>query len=904
MSEYYWGYAAAANAHLINPFEEKKSTTNPPRLQSPREVGEQADLEDADQAPPPPPQPPPPPARPPARSNSTSRAFGRPRFRAHTRTTSTDSGSSSSRGAGYRSSHDTPLPSSAVATAAASSAARKDSSDREREEHKDLKERKEHKDLRSRWHHRWASTSATKDAASSASPSTPSSPLHLPHNNPQTPRFSAPWFVTGSSPVSAPASTAPPNSASGLAPTRHRFLHKLSPITSPAAPVSLTSEHPSLRHQVPSRPSSPHGRHHEQQPPAVPQGGTAHPAESAPAYSKPQRFFSASTPAPTDEHLELAGSPRSSVAAAIAGLAAVSGASIPRSVTSPSRASFSQRITQHLADRRHNQQSNGPQVPLPSLPQTQSQQRQHHASVLRESPAIQKTTVPFARVESNSSSSGFTVSSARTMMSATDPPPTADGLPYRPVTYSTARPSNPRGRSHFVTRNGRTYLADPTLDYPLPVDLPELHRCSMKTLMLFQLFGGPICSPLFQERPPARVLDLACGSGFWSMMCHRYWTKKGHPNIQFTGVDIAPIAGASGWGFDDPAPSASSASSMSDGAVPAASLRPPDKDMKWRFIQHDIRRFPWPFNDCEFDFVMMQSTSTVAPFHMAESFTSEILRVLRPGGTLEIWESDFTIRMLRPHVPTVSAAVPGGWSSAAAAAAATTAGNVGPDSDEDSDSDDSSSNDDSGSDQEPSEGNKEASRMGAYIITSNTPMSSPLNNFLVEYNSWVTKALASCQLSPVPCTNVNYVLLAEEQLTGVGSRRMAVPLSEVKWEREGVGGVVTKGDGKSYVSTTAKAGKGGEEAGGGEGSGSGSVGASSGRKRRGLSPNQAALRRTALETVVQLIQSLEPVLREASGKSQDEWDTWQGKMQNNLLLEGGTSWGECLEVGAWYARKK
>ncbi|KAL8376566.1 hypothetical protein RB595_007594 [Gaeumannomyces hyphopodioides] len=899
MSEYYWGYAAAANAHLINPFEEKKSTTNLPRLQSPREVGEQVDEEDADQAPPPPPplpqpSPPPPPARPAARSNSTSRAFGRPRFRAHARTTSTDSGSSSSRGAGYRSSHDTPLPPSAVANTTAPSAARKDSSDRERGERKDL---------RSRWHHRWASTSATKDAASSAaSPSSPSSPLPLQHNHPQTPRSSAPWFVTGSSPASAPTSPAPPNSASGLAPSRHRLLHKLSPITSPAAPVPLTSEHLPPRHQVPSRPSSPHGRHHhEQQPPAIPQGGAAHPAESAPAYSRSQRFFSTSTPAPADEHLGTASSPRSSVAAVIAGLAAVSGAAIPRSVTSPSRASFSQRITQHLADRRHNQQSTGPQVPLLSLPQTQSQQRQHHASMLRESPAIQKTTISFARVESNSSSSGVTVSSARTMMSATDPPPTADGPPYRTGTYSTARPSNPKGRSHFVARNGRTYLADPTLDYPLPVDLPELHRCSMKTLMLFQLFGGPICSPWFQDRPPVRVLDLACGSGFWSMMCHRYWTKKGHPNIQFTGVDIAPIAGASGWGFDDPAPSASSASSMSDGAVPAASLRPPDKDMKWRFVQHDIRRFPWPFNDCEFDFVMMQSTSTVAPLHMAESFISEILRVLRPGGTLEVWESDFIIRMLRPHVPTVSAAVPGGWSSAAAAAAATTVGNVGPDSDGDDHDDDSSSNDSSDSDQE---GNKEASRMGAYVITSNTPMSSPLNNFLVEYNSWVTKALGACRINPVPCTTITYILTAEDQLTGVGSRRMAVPLSEVKWEREGVGGVVTKGDGKSYVSTTAKAGKGGEEAGGGEGNSSGNVGGGSSGKGRGLSPSQAALRRTALETVVQLIQSLEPVLREASGKSQDEWDAWQGKMQNNLLLENGTSWGECLEVGAWYARKK
>jgi len=46
------------------------------------------------------------------------------------------------------------------------------------------------------------------------------------------------------------------------------------------------------------------------------------------------------------------------------------------------------------------------------------------------------------------------------------------------------------------------------------------------------------------------------------------------------------------------------------------------------------------------------------------------------------------------------------------------------------------------------------------------------------------------------------------------------------------------------------------------------------------------------------------VLREVSGKSQDEWDGWLGKMMNDLVKDNGTSWGECLEVGAWWARKK
>ncbi|KIH92000.1 hypothetical protein SPBR_03357 [Sporothrix brasiliensis 5110] len=112
----------------------------------------------------------------------------------------------------------------------------------------------------------------------------------------------------------------------------------------------------------------------------------------------------------------------------------------------------------------------------------------------------------------------------------------------------------------------------------------------------------------------------------------------------------------------------------------------------------------------------------------------------------------------------------------------------------------------------------------------------------------------------------------------------------MRWEREGVGGVVTK-DGKPYIETK-------------------NVPKAKGRSRdlepgiKTITPAQTALRRTALLTVVQLIQSLEPILREVSGKSQDEWDGWSGKMVNDLMRENGTFWGECLEVGAWWAQKR
>ena len=440
---------------------------------------------------------------------------------------------------------------------------------------------------------------------------------------------------------------------------------------------------------------------------------------------------------------------------------------------------------------------------------------------------VTKMTSAYSRSESLSSASGTTASlSTRTMASSTDPSASGETLSTK----------------FFITRNGRSYINDPHITYPLPIDLAELHRQSLRTLMLIQVFGGPVCSPAFATRPPTRVLEIGCGSGFWSMMCHRYFRDRGHGNISFTGLDIAPLA-----------PSGSG----DGGAGTAFEFAKPDRDMKWRFVQHDIHYAPFPFADGEFDLVMVKDMSLAVTHSSQQRMVDEYIRLLRPGGHLEIWESDHTIRMLRPHVAGTTSST----------AATQTAVAMPADHDEE---------------------HEAAASLGAYVMGSNTPLSPPLNNFLVEYNTWLVRALELRDISPVPCTIIGPMLLQEsETLCDVRSRRLAIPLSEVRWEKEGVGGVVTK-DGKSYIDTRGK-GKQKSDA--------------SGRNKT-LSAGQAALRRTALQTVVQGIQALEPMLKEVSGKRQDEWDGWIGKMMNDLMKENGTSWGECLEVGAWWAQKR
>ncbi|WQF89872.1 Putative S-adenosyl-L-methionine-dependent methyltransferase superfamily [Colletotrichum destructivum] len=421
--------------------------------------------------------------------------------------------------------------------------------------------------------------------------------------------------------------------------------------------------------------------------------------------------------------------------------------------------------------------------------------------------------IPFSRTESLSSAAASTASiSARTMTSS-DP------------TASSFDPSRP-----YALRNGRTYLSDQTLAYPLPVDLQEIHRQSLRTLLLIQVFGSPICSDSFANSPPSRVLEVACGSGFWSQSCHRHFAQRGHTDIEFTGLDIAPMAANAG---------------------------DVSRDMKWRFVQHDMRNFPWPFADGEFDLVMVKDLSLVVTSpHSLQAAIEEYHRVLRPGGTVEFWDSDHQIRMLRPH--------------------------AAPQSDETEDA-------------------ATVASLGAYPISGKTPLSAPLNNFLVEYNSWVHRALEARNLSPVPCTLIGPMLIQEsEELTDIHSKRLAIPLSEVRWEREGVGGVVTK-DGKSFINSGKGKGKGKDKD---KEKDKDKDKDKPDEQKKTLTEAQTALRRTALMTVVQQIQSLEPILRDVSGKSQDEWDGWLGKMMNDLMRENGTSWGECLEVGAWWARKK
>lgn len=362
-------------------------------------------------------------------------------------------------------------------------------------------------------------------------------------------------------------------------------------------------------------------------------------------------------------------------------------------------------------------------------------------------------------------------------------------------------------RDPYELRHGRRYLRD--LAYPLPVDLPEIQRQNLRTLLGCTVFGRAACAPRVTKQVPQKVLEVGCGSAYWSARCHEYFTSLGHHNVSFTGMDVAPLA--------------------------------PDlkkQGVNWTFVQHDIRRNPWPFEDETFDFIMLKDLSLVVPLGSAyQHFLDECIRILQVGGTLEIWESDNVLRSLLPH----PAPPP----------------NVKQRADHDM-----------------------ALQTGTFLIGPGTPFAPAQNKYLTHANAWIGEALDRRKLPPMPCARVANILYQEpESLSEVGIRRVAIPLGELRWERE-----------------RDNQGRGDEVSPNGMGKGK--------NRERGMSADQVALRQTALLSVVQMIESLEPLLREVSGKNSEEWGHWWASMMADMMDPSrGAISGECLEIGAWWATK-
>ena len=371
----------------------------------------------------------------------------------------------------------------------------------------------------------------------------------------------------------------------------------------------------------------------------------------------------------------------------------------------------------------------------------------------------------------------------------------------------------------FVFRLGRRYLREAP-DYPLPVDLGELHRQSMRTMLLVQVFGGPFCAAL--EYPPTKVLEIACGSALWSSCCHKYFKDRGHDNVSFTGLDIAPLA--------------------------------PDltkQGVNWTFVQHDLRKPPLPFDaengDELFDFIFVNDGMVVfaANDNIPVNPLTALKKYLKPGGCVEIWESDFHIRCLLPETT---------YASEIAA-----------------------------------EDLKTARTTATYTMSHTTPFTKAPNKYLQSYNNWLEAGFQKLGLVVAPCAVLGYSLTTEAGVPGnVGSKRVAIPFSPTRWEIDD-----PSNDSEQWQKPLDTKGKTPMSPGG-----------ASKANNKPLTPDQAAVRQTALNITIGMIESLEPLLKQESGMLQEEWYRWWSNMTIDLLEKEGAANGECLEAGAWWVRRR
>lgn len=361
-----------------------------------------------------------------------------------------------------------------------------------------------------------------------------------------------------------------------------------------------------------------------------------------------------------------------------------------------------------------------------------------------------------------------------------------------PESFSTSTShETEKEHSPLIFKEGRPYLngIDGPFTYPLPVDLTETNRHIMLGLLTSAVFETPLLSPELLEKPPRRVLEVGCDSGYWSAACHQYFQSRGH-QASFIGIDSKPPDGIN-----------ECYKSMG---------------MDWQYIQYDLRDPEWPVEDGSIDLVMAKNMALVFNASSYSRASSEYVRVLRPGGTLEVWEHDFLIRSVTP--------------------------------------------------QAQAEDTEELAHLGVYPVGMTASLGPSVNPYVVDYNIWLKSALEDLDLSPMPSVLTPSLLagcLVEgaDELEGMIGKRLAVPLTALKWERE---------DGEKMV----------------------------------LTNTQAAIRQTALGTFIGMVEAFEPLLRKSNRKNDDEWQEWLERAKREWVQGNGLSLGECLEFGALSLRKK
>lgn len=178
--------------------------------------------------------------------------------------------------------------------------------------------------------------------------------------------------------------------------------------------------------------------------------------------------------------------------------------------------------------------------------------------------------------------------------------------------------SMPKSPPTFSYRHGRRYHGDESIPYFLPCDVQELSRQSLFHEVQREVYGGYHCAEFADDNIPSKVLEIGCGTAIWSASVADSFATRGRPDVQFVGLDIVPVHGAI-------------------------------QGKNFTFVQHNFQSLPLPFLDGEFDYVMCREISMATPVSKVYGLQiTEFMRILKPGGTLEV---QCCTRANRSHIP-------------------------------------------------------------------------------------------------------------------------------------------------------------------------------------------------------------------------------------------------------------
>ncbi|CAG8494578.1 7869_t:CDS:2 [Scutellospora calospora] len=148
--------------------------------------------------------------------------------------------------------------------------------------------------------------------------------------------------------------------------------------------------------------------------------------------------------------------------------------------------------------------------------------------------------------------------------------------------------------------------------YSFPHDDEECDRIHLQHLIERYIWQGNFFSPIenLLNQAGTKVLDVGTGSGAWLLEMATKYSKS-----EFIGIDISQMQ-------------------------PDENIPPNAK-----FIQANVLE-RLPFNDNTFDFIFQRILFAGIPRNKWSSTIDELVRVLKPGGYLELAENDFQYNMM------------------------------------------------------------------------------------------------------------------------------------------------------------------------------------------------------------------------------------------------------------------